>query len=50
MNFTNCKKKLCELVEAFRVSTWIRDANTCVADKRIGDLESVQKEFMRIIS
>ena len=27
-----------------RVSTWIRNANACVADKRVGDLESVRKE------
>ena len=27
------------------VSTWIRNANACVADKRVGDLESVRKEF-----
>ena len=43
-----------------RVSTWIRNANAFVADKRVGDLESVRKEldvawerydsFMRIIS
>ena len=28
-----------------RVSTWIRNANACVADKRVGDLESVRKEL-----
>ena len=27
-----------------RVSTWIRNANACVSDKRVGDLESVRKE------
>ena len=28
-----------------RASTWIRNANSCVADKRVGDLESVRKEL-----
>ena len=28
-----------------RVSTWIRNANAFVADKRVGDLESVRKEL-----
>ena len=28
-----------------RVSTWMRDANACVADKRVCDLESVRKEL-----
>ena len=28
-----------------RVSTWIRNANACVSDKRVGDLESVRKEL-----
>ena len=28
-----------------RVSTWIRNANACVTDKRVGDLESVRKEL-----
>ena len=28
-----------------RVSTWIRNANACIADKRVGDLESVRKEL-----
>ena len=27
------------------MSTWIRNANACVADKRVGDLESVRKEL-----
>ena len=27
----------------------MRNANVCIADKRVGDLESVRKEFMRII-
>ena len=28
-----------------RVSTWITHANACIADKRVGDLESVRKEL-----
>ena len=27
------------------MSTWIRNVNACVADKRVGDLESVRKEL-----
>ena len=33
-----------------RVSTWMRNATACIADKRVSDLESVRKEFMKIIS
>ena len=33
-----------------RVSTWMRNATAGIADKRVSDLESVQKKFMRIIS
>ena len=28
-----------------RVSRWIRNANACITDKRVGDLESVRKEL-----
>ena len=28
-----------------RVTTWIRNANACIADKRVNDLQSVQKEL-----
>ena len=28
----------------------MRNATACIADKRVSDLESVRKEFMRIIS
>lgn len=27
------------------VSTWIKNANTCVADKRVSELERVRKEL-----
>ena len=33
-----------------RVSMWMKNATACIADKRVSDLESVRKEFIRIIS
>ena len=41
--FEHQKKSLAGFVG--RVSTWIRNANACVADKRVGDLESVRTEL-----
>ena len=43
VEFEHQKRSLAGLLG--RVSTWIRNANACVADKRVGDLESVRKEL-----
>ena len=43
VEFEHQKKSLADFLG--RVSTWIRNANACVVDKRVGDLESVGKEL-----